>query len=73
MTGEELLSHLRDAHAAQLDDPGLITGLDDAAGAVHAAMHNDRCHPGHFHHGDAVLRLWEDSGRIDQVETGGRT
>jgi hypothetical protein len=36
-------------------------------------MHNSRAHPGHFHHRDQMLRLWEATARIDQVDTGGRT
>jgi hypothetical protein len=40
---------------------------------VYAAMHSGRAHPGHFHHGDQVLHLWDPDGRIGQVDSGGRT
>jgi hypothetical protein len=68
-----LLGHLRVAHGAQLGDSGLCDRLADQAGYVHAAMHNSRAHPGHFHHDDQVLHLWEATARIAQVDTCGRT
>jgi len=37
-------------------------------------MHSGRAHPGHFHHdGGQVLHLWDATGHIRQVDTGGRT
>jgi pimeloyl-ACP methyl ester carboxylesterase len=68
-----LLAHLRAAHGAQLGDSGLLDWLADQAADVHAAMHNSRAHPGHFLHRDRMLRLWEATARIDQVDTGERT
>lgn len=61
LEGERLLRHLREAHLVQLADDALalLLPLQDQAGLVHAAMHNGRAHPGHFHHGDRVLHLWD--------------
>ena len=73
MAAAALLGHLRAAHGAQLGDSGLLERLTDQAADVHAAMHNSRAHPGHFHHRDQVLHLWETTARIDQVDTGERT
>jgi hypothetical protein len=75
LEGERLLRHLREAHLAQLGDAAaaLLVPLEDQAGFVHAAMHNGRAHPGHFHHDHEVLHLWEATGHIRQVDTGGRT
>jgi hypothetical protein len=73
LEGERLLRHLREAHLAQLGDDALLRALEDRAGFVHAAMHNGRAHPGHFHHDDEVLHLWDATGHIRQVDTGGRT
>jgi hypothetical protein len=36
-------------------------------------MHNGRAYPGHFHHGDQVLHMWDRTGLIRQVDTCGRT
>jgi hypothetical protein len=36
-------------------------------------MHNGRAHPGHFHHHDQVLHLWDATCHIHQVNTRGRT
>ena len=71
--GEPLVRHLREAHAAQLGDAARLQRLQHQAGFVHAAMHNGRAHPGHFHHGDQVLHLWDATGPIRQVDTCGRT
>jgi hypothetical protein len=75
LEGERLLRHLREAHLMQLrgDAVTLLEPLEDQAGFVHAAMHNGRAHPGHFHHGDQVLHLWDVTCHIRQVNTGGRT
>ena len=74
LEGERLVRHLREAHAAQLGDGALLRRLGDQAGFVHAAMHSGRAHPGHFHHdGGQVLHLWDATGHIRQVDTGGRT
>jgi hypothetical protein len=73
LEGEPLVRHLREAHAAQFGDDTLLQRLQDQAGFVHAAMHNGRAHPGHFHHGNQVLHLWDATGHIRQVDTGGRT
>jgi len=67
------MRHIREAHLAQLRDGELFQPLQDQAGFVHAAMHNGRAHPGHFHHGDQILRLWDTTCHIRQVDTGGRT
>jgi hypothetical protein len=67
------MAHLRAAHGAQLGDSGLCERLGDQAAYVHAAMHSSCAHPGHFHHGDQVLHLWEATPRIAQVDTRGRT
>jgi hypothetical protein len=71
--GDRLLQHIREGHGAQLGDSDLFEGLDEQAAYVHAAMHSGRAHPGHFHHRDQVLHLWDPDGRIGQVDTGGRT
>jgi hypothetical protein len=75
LEGERLLRHLREAHLTQLGDDALalLLPLEDRAGFVHAAMHNGLAHPGHFHHGDQVLHLWDATCHIRQVNTGGRT
>jgi hypothetical protein len=73
LQGELLMRHLHEAHAAQLGDSDLLQPLVDQAGFVHAAMHNDRAHPGHFHHAGQVLHLWDATGPIRQVDTCGRT
>jgi hypothetical protein len=75
LEGERLLRHLCEAHLPQLDDDArtLLLPLEDQAGFVHAAMHNGRAHPGHFHHDDQVLHLWEETCHFHQVNTGGRT
>jgi hypothetical protein len=73
LEGEPLVRHLREAHAVQFGDDTLLQRLKDQAGFVHAAMHNGRAHPGHFHHGNQVLHLWDATGHIRQVDTGGRT
>jgi len=73
LAGEALLAHIHAAHGAQLADSDLFERLDAQAEYVHAAMHNSRAHPGHFHHADQVLHLWDANGRIDQVDTHGRT
>ncbi len=72
MNGEELLNHIRDVHGAQLEASDLFECLEDLAVFVHAAMHNGRAYVGHFHHDDQVLRLWDTSGRIQQVDTLGK-
>ena len=68
-----LLAHLRADHGAELADSGLFERLADQATYVHAAMHHSRATPGHFHHRDQVLHLWDATARIAQVDTGGRT
>ena len=75
LEGARLLRHLREAHLAQLDDDArrLLLPLEDQAGFVHAAMHNGRAYPGHFHHGGDVLHLWDATCHIRQVNTRGRT
>jgi hypothetical protein len=73
LTGQALLAHIRDAHGAQLSDSDLFEQLDDQAEYVHDAMHNSRAHPGHFHHEDQVLHLWDPIDKIEQIDTGGRT
>jgi hypothetical protein len=75
LEGERLLWHLREAHLAQLGDDALalLQPLHEQAGLVHAAMHNGRAHPGHFHHHDQVLHLWDATCHIHQVNTRGRT
>jgi hypothetical protein len=73
MAAAAMLAHLRAAHGAELDDSGLFERPADQAAYVHAAMHNSRAHPGHFHHRDRVLHLWDATARIVQVDTGGRT
>jgi hypothetical protein len=68
-----LLAHLREHHDQPLDllgDPRRHGGL---VRLVHAAMHNDRHHPGHFHHRGQVLHLWEQTDHIQQVDTHHRT
>ena len=71
--GEQLMQHLREAHLMQLRDNALFQPLHEQAGLVHAAMHNGRAYPGHFHHGGEVLHLWDANCHIHQVDTGGRT
>jgi hypothetical protein len=73
LTGRALLEHIREAHGAQLFESDLFDRLDEQAEYVHAAMHNSRAHPGHFHHEDQVLHLWDSLDQIEQVDTGGRT
>jgi hypothetical protein len=75
LEGECLLRHLREAHLAQLDDDArrLLQPPEDQAGFVHAAMHNGRAYPGHFHRGGEVLHLWDANCHIHQVNTHGRT
>ena len=73
LQGELLVRHLHEAHTAQFGDDALLQRLLDQAGFVHAAMHNGRAHPGHFHHGNQVLHLWNATGRIRQDEPCGRT
>jgi hypothetical protein len=73
MTATALLAHLGKAHGAQLADSDLFERLEEQAEYVHAAMHNSRAHPGHFHDRDQVLHLWDAAERIDQVDTSGRT
>jgi hypothetical protein len=73
LKGEQLLRHLREAHLMQLRDDALLQPLKEQAADVHAAMHNGRAHPGHFHHGGEVLHLWDATCHIRQVDTGGRT
>jgi hypothetical protein len=73
LEGDRLVRHLRAAHLAQFSDDTLLQRLHDQAEFIHAAMHNGRAHPGHFHHGDQVLRLWDTTGPIRQVDTCGRT
>jgi len=73
LEGERLLQHLRQAHLAQLRDDAVLQSLQQQAADVHAAMHNGRAHPGHFHHHDQVLHLWDATGHIHQVNTHGRT
>jgi hypothetical protein len=67
-----LLAHLRDDHGQRLDLPGGRRGQGATVGLVHAAMHNGRQHPGHFHHHGRVLHLWDQTG-IQQVDTHQRT
>jgi hypothetical protein len=73
--GEQLLRHLREVHLAQLGEDAfaLLRPLEDQAGFVHAAMHNGRAYPGHFHHGGEVLHLWDATGHVRQIDTRGRT
>lgn len=71
--GEWLLQHLHEAHLVQLRDDAVVQSLKQQAAYVHAAMHNGRAHPGHFHHHDQVLHLWDATGHIHQVNTHGRT
>jgi hypothetical protein len=69
----ELLAHLRERHDQPLDlagDPRHHGGL---VRLVHAAMHNDGYYPGHFHYRGQVLHLWEQTERIQQVDTHQRT
>jgi hypothetical protein len=75
LEGERLLRHLREAHLPQFGDDArtVLLPLEDQAGLVHAAMHNGRAYPGHFHHHDQVLHLWDATGHIRQVDTCGRT
>ena len=73
LEGERLVQHIHEAHGAQLGDSDLFETVDEQAAYVHAAMHSGRAHPGHFHHADHVLHLWDPGGRIGQVDTGGRT
>jgi hypothetical protein len=73
LEGEWLLRHLREAHLVQLRDDAVVQSLQEQAAGVHAAMHNGRAHPGHFHHHDQVLHLWDATGHIRQVNTHGRT
>ncbi|HEY2957387.1 MAG TPA: hypothetical protein VGM21_04130 [Actinomycetota bacterium] len=73
MTGAALLAHIRSAHGEQLADSELFERLEDQAEYVHAAMHDSRAHPGHFHDRDQVLHLWDATDRVDQVDTSGRT
>jgi hypothetical protein len=73
MTATALLAHIRTAHSTQLGDSDLFQRLEDQAEYVHAAMHNSRGHPGHFHDQEQVLHLWDATKRIDQVDTSGRT
>jgi hypothetical protein len=67
-----LLCHLRDDHGQRLDLPGDRRGHGATVRLVHAAMHNGRQHPGHFHHHGRVLHLWDQTG-IRQVDTHQRT
>jgi hypothetical protein len=73
LTGSALLAHIREAHGAQLSDSDLFERLEDQAEYVHAAMHNSRAHPGHFHHEDQVLHLWDATDEIEHIDTGGLT
>jgi hypothetical protein len=73
LEGEWLLRHLREAHLARLGEGALLEPLHEQAGFVHAAMHNGRAHPGHFHHDHKVPHLWDTTCHIRQVNTGGRT
>jgi hypothetical protein len=73
LEGKQLLRHLCEAHLARLGEGTLLEPLYEQAEFVHAAMHNGRAHPGHFHHGDQVLHLWDRTGLIRQVDTCGRT
>ena len=73
LTGRALLEHIREAHGSQLSESDLFERLDEQAEYVHAAMHNSRAHPGHFHHEDQVLHLWDPIDQIEQIDTGGRT
>jgi hypothetical protein len=75
LEGERLLRHLREAHLMQLNDDArtVLLPLEEQARFVHAAMHNGRAHPGHFHHGGEVLHLWDATCHIRQINTGGRT
>jgi hypothetical protein len=73
LEGERLLQHLREAHLAHLGEGALLEPLHEQAAFVHAAMHNGCAHPGHFHHGDQVLHLWDATCHIRQVNTRGRT
>jgi hypothetical protein len=68
-----LLAHLRERHDQPLDLPGDPCRHGGLVRLVHAAMHNDRHHPGHFHHRGQVLHLWEQTDRIQQVDTHHRT
>jgi hypothetical protein len=73
MTAAALLAHLREGHGAQLADSDLFERLEEQAEYVHAAMHNSRAHPGHFHDRDQVVHLWDATGRMEQLDTSGRT
>ena len=73
MTGAALLAHIRSAHGEQLADSDLFERREDQAEYVHAAMHNSRAHPGHFHREDQVLHIWDATGEIEQIDTGGLT
>jgi hypothetical protein len=73
LAGERLLRHLCEAHLARLAEGDLLEPLHEQAEFVHAALHNGRAYPGHFHHGDQVLHLWDTTGLIRQVDTCGRT
>jgi hypothetical protein len=68
-----LLAHLRHGHGQPLDLPGDHRRHGGLVTAVHAAMHNDRHYPGHFHHRGQVLHLWDQTERIQQVDTHQRT
>ena len=68
-----LLAHLRHGHDQPLDLPGDPCCDGGLVQVVHAAMHNDRHHTGHFHHRGQVLHLWEQTDRIQQVDTHQRT
>jgi hypothetical protein len=73
LTGSALIAHIREAHGAQLADSDLFERLEDQAEYVHAAMHNSRAHPGHFHHEAQVLHLWDATDEIEQIDTSGLT
>jgi len=68
-----LLAHLRHGHDQPLELPGDPHRHGGLVMAVHTAMHNDRHHPGHFHHRGQILHLWEQTDRIQQIDTHQRT